>query len=103
MDDEISIGQLFEQLEVIRTVSLQAAKKTTGFYEKDIATELHDLGDVVSDILYLLREHLSCHDCVVVDHTHDLDDGRSGRIYRVFAHDMKGGETGGSQSNGDAP
>jgi hypothetical protein len=80
---EVSIGGLFEQLETIRAVSLQAAKKSTEFYEKDIALQLHDLGNVVADMLYLIQEHLSCHDCKVVDHTHQGLGGR-GRVWQVF-------------------
>jgi hypothetical protein len=79
---EVSIGELFEQLETIRAVSLQAAKKSTEFYERDIAAQLHELGNVVADMLYLLREHLSCHDCKVADHNHTI--GPGARVAKVF-------------------
>lgn len=58
-----SIGDLFERLEKVRTLAAQAAQKSTEFYERDIAHSVTDLGHVVADMLYLLRDHLSCHDC----------------------------------------
>jgi hypothetical protein len=86
---EVSIGDLFERLEKIRAISLQASRKSTEFYERDIAGGLHELGNVVADMLYLLREHLSCHDCQVADHNHTL--GPGGRVAQVYDA-TKGGE-----------
>lgn len=93
MDDEISIGLLFEQLDEVNRVSLNAARKSTEFYEKEISGQLHDLSSVVADLLVLLREHLSCHDCEVVNHSHHpyhLVEG-AGHVSQVFPGEMKGG------------
>lgn len=98
---EVSIGDLFEQLEVIRAVSLQAAKKTTEFYEKDVAQQLHDLGSVVADILYVLREHLSCHDCKIVDHLHHIIEiPVTGKVLQLFPNELvEGGESTASEES----
>jgi hypothetical protein len=87
--EEVSIGELFETLEKVRTFSAQAAQKSTEFYERDIAHGVTDLGSVVADILYLLREHLSCHDCRVVDHNHY---GSNYLVDKVLSGEMRGGE-----------
>lgn len=73
VDPEISIGKLWESLDEVRANTLRIGKVTTEIYEKQLAGEIHDLAEVMSDIVYLVREHLSCHDCRVVDHTHDTE------------------------------
>jgi len=87
---------LFEQLEKIRALSNQAAKKTTEFYEKEVATQLHDLADVVADMLYLIQEHLSCHDCTVVDHDHTI---LIAQVDKVYPEQLKGGTDGSPQDD----
>jgi hypothetical protein len=69
-ESEVSIGGLFGSLEEVQDDTLRIGKLTTEVYEKQIAGGVHDLAGVVADLLYLVREHLSCHDCRVVDHTH---------------------------------
>jgi hypothetical protein len=69
-ENEVSIGRLFDQVDEVRIDSLRVGKLTTEVYEKQIAGQIHDLADVVADVVYLLRDHLSCHDCKVVDHEH---------------------------------
>jgi hypothetical protein len=78
-----SIGRLYESIDRIRVDSLLVARGTTESYEKELATQVHDLADVVADVLYLLREHLSCHDCKVVDHTH-YGSVRGSSVEQVF-------------------
>ena len=77
-DREISIGGLFELLDAIREQTLAASKGTTEVYEKRISDAVFDLAGVVADVVYLMREHLSCHDCRVVDHTHDTGEFAAG-------------------------
>jgi hypothetical protein len=77
---QVSIGKLFDALDEIRADSLRIGKVTTEIYEKQIAGQVHDLADVVADVVFLVRAHLSCHDCRVVDHAHVGNDG----VERVF-------------------
>lgn len=79
-----SIGSIFESLDTIREDCLRIGKLTTEVYEKQIAGEVHDLAEVVADLVYLLREHLSCHDCKVVDHAHFTEDGEGDAVEQVF-------------------
>lgn len=83
-EDDVSFGTLFESVDEIRLDSVRTRDKTTEFYEKQIAQQVYDLATVLTDVLSMIRGHLSCHDCQVVDHTHTLDDGRSGRVFKVF-------------------
>ena len=99
MAEEVSIGELFETLEKVRTLSAQAAQKSTEFYERDLAHGLTDLGSVVADILYLLREHLSCHNCEIVDHTHY---GSNYLVKLVLRGEMRGGVKDASSEEGTA-
>jgi hypothetical protein len=77
---EVSIGKLFEDLDEIRENALRIGTVTTEIYEKQIAAQVSELANVVADVVYLVREHLSCHDCRVVDHAHVGNDG----VERVF-------------------
>jgi hypothetical protein len=83
-EDEFSFGELFETVDDIRLNSVRARDKTTEFHEKQIAQQVYDLATVMTDVISMIRGHLSCHDCQVVDHTQNLDDGRSGRVFKVF-------------------
>src|SRR4030095_935406 len=85
-DDEVSIGRLFDEIDEIRLDSLRVSHVTTEVYEKQIAGQIHDLANVVADLVVLIREHLSCHDCQVVDHTHTKlpGDVGTGRVAKVF-------------------
>lgn len=91
MDEEISIGNLFEELERVLAQSATVAVHTTEVYEVQLAGLIHDLGSVVTDVLYLVREHLSCHDCEIPDHFHTSADNRVRRVVKVFPGEMKGG------------
>jgi biotin carboxylase len=62
-ESEVKIGQLYEALDDAKEVSLKIAKKSTTFYEKQLAGEVHSLAQVMADVLYLVSEHLTCHDC----------------------------------------
>jgi hypothetical protein len=62
-DDDVSFGALFEAVDDVRLSSVRARDKTSEFYEKEIAQQVYDLATVVSDVLSMLRGHLSCHDC----------------------------------------
>lgn len=53
-----SLGDLFERVDKIRT-------HTTEHYEQELA-------GVVYDLLVVVREHFSCHDCNVPEHRHEL-------------------------------
>jgi hypothetical protein len=85
LPDLPSIGDLFERIDKVRALASQASEKTTEFYEQEIATQVKDLADVVADIVYLHREHLSCHDCKVADHTHHDREGRVRLVYSTIA------------------
>lgn len=68
--DTPNIGELFVQLEEKRNRLLDIGGKMTNPLEQRLAHATFDLAHCVSDVLYLLREHLACHDCTVVDHVH---------------------------------
>jgi hypothetical protein len=79
-DDEPSIGRLYEELDEIKLDTHRIGKVTTEIFEKQLAGEIHELANVVADVIYLVREHLSCHDCRIVDHTH----GTEGAVEQVY-------------------
>jgi hypothetical protein len=62
-ESEVQFGRLYESLDETRQVTLNVAKKSTEFYEKQLAGEVHSLAQVMADVLYLVSEHLTCHDC----------------------------------------
>jgi hypothetical protein len=84
--DDVSFGALFEAVDEIRLSSVRTRDKTTEFYEKEIAGQVYELATVVSDVLSMIRGHLSCHDCQVVDHTHTKLPGDigTGRVQKVW-------------------
>jgi hypothetical protein len=69
-EHEVSVGRLFDDIDEIRLSSMRVSKLTTEVYEKQIAGQIHDLAGVLADVVYVLQEHRSCHDCKVVDHEH---------------------------------
>jgi hypothetical protein len=85
-EDEFSFGELFETVDDIRLNSVRARDKTTEFHEKQIAQQVYDLATVMTDVISMIRGHLSCHDCQIVDHTHARLPGdiSSGRVLEVF-------------------
>lgn len=89
MTESKSIGELFHEIDEVKADSLAIAQKSTERFESDLASGQHDLAGVVADLVYLLREHLSCHDCRVVDHTHTSDViTHKRRVIEVYAHQM---------------
>jgi hypothetical protein len=84
-EDDVSFGALFESVDEIRLNSAGTRNKTTEFHEKQIAQQVYDLATVVSDVLSMIRGHLSCHDCRVVDHEHiSGQPWAAGAVERVF-------------------
>lgn len=65
-----SLGYIFEALDEARRGANAVQLKSSEPYERDLATAMVDLAGVVESVLVILRDHLSCHDCMVVDHVH---------------------------------
>ena len=60
---EVQIGRLYGELNGVREAVSRIGGKTTEIFEKQLAGEVEQLVETVADVLYLVSEHLTCHDC----------------------------------------
>lgn len=58
-----SFGWLFEHTNKARAHAQKVRLGTTESFERELAQGVYELSEVIEDLLIIVRDHLSCHDC----------------------------------------
>ena len=67
-----SLGFMLDSLALAKTDAKRVHTDTSEPLERDLARVVMHVIDRVEDIVVVLRDHLSCHDCTVAPHIHGM-------------------------------